>query len=287
MNFYVQSDSAPEACYDFLTLVRKINNGTITTTTKVRSEEDPFPLPAGVHPQLASLFLQHQQQVEYATHPTEEPLEIDFNLMNQLRSGWDFLLHHHLTAIYSAGVLITALTVAALIGAILPNFFAVLNVLVSWILALFLISFLMVIFLRMHRGQMVDITTSYEILRESFVPLFFCAALMGIFSAIGFCFLIIPGLVIIALYSFAPLLIWEHQLDFWEAMETSKRIVHEHGRPLLNILLGFAALNFFAALCFMIPLMITLPITYGAITALYEKLRLSNPEHLSDEGDFA
>ncbi|RKY89738.1 hypothetical protein DRQ09_00810 [candidate division KSB1 bacterium] len=48
------------------------------------------------------------------------------------------------------------------------------------------------------------------------------------FLLIGFAFCIIPGIVILAFYLFVYIFIFEHNMDFWEAMEASRKIVSKH-----------------------------------------------------------
>ena len=58
-----------------------------------------------------------------------------------------------------------------------------------------------------------------------FVPTLLAGILINIFVSIGYFFLIIPGIVISALYIFALPLIIEKNMDFWQTMETSRKLV--------------------------------------------------------------
>ena len=58
-----------------------------------------------------------------------------------------------------------------------------------------------------------------------FVPAFLASAVISVFSALGFIFLIIPGLLVLAAYLFVFPLISDLDSDFWTVMETSRKVV--------------------------------------------------------------
>lgn len=106
---------------------------------------------------------------------------------------------------------------------------------------------------------------------------FFVAAvlsniLISIFTGIGFVFCIIPGIIIAALYLFAPAFIVEKKLDFWEAMEASRKLVKDHlfEMILFSIILGI--INFVGALVCVVGLLFTIPLTFAAMAIAYDDL---------------
>lgn len=106
---------------------------------------------------------------------------------------------------------------------------------------------------------------------------FFIAAvlsniLISIFSAIGFLLCIIPGLIIMALYIFAPPLIVEKNLDFWAAMEESRKVAKEHLFELTLFLFILALINLVGVLVCGIGIIFTLPLSFAAIAVGYDEL---------------
>lgn len=271
MRFYVKYETAQEGPFDLVTMVRKIRNGAITSELLVLEENDEKAVPAGEHPQLLSFFQEIQMEaMRGESRGTGGKNVIRFSSL--LKRGWNFLVSHHFSAVCSAVLLGVTLLLATIFTAILPDFMAVLNILLSWIAFNFLLSILLIIFLRIYRSQPCDLHSLSLVIKRSAVPLLFCAALTGIFSAIGAVLLLIPGLIAIALYSFAPLLIVERHYDFWAAMETSRKTILKQGRPLFEAVFGFTVINFIAGFPFVIPLAVTLPITYGALAEVFDEI---------------
>jgi uncharacterized membrane protein len=93
-----------------------------------------------------------------------------------------------------------------------------------------------------------------------------------VFVFLGFLCLIIPGLVLAAMYSFTYLFIVDKRLGYWEAMRASHSVVKQDyvGYTLFLIVLGL--LNLAGALCLFVGLLVTIPISMGAIAAAYDQV---------------
>ncbi|NOY58295.1 MAG: hypothetical protein GXO75_05075 [Calditrichaeota bacterium] len=128
-----------------------------------------------------------------------------------------------------------------------------------------------IIFFKKIRGGKIDIGD----IGKGFS--FFVAAalsyiIVGFFISIGFIFCIIPGIVISALYIFTPAIIAEKNLDFWQAMEASRKIVTSHlfEMSIFVIVLGF--INLLGVLLCGIGVLISIPLTFAAMAAAYDDL---------------
>ncbi len=106
---------------------------------------------------------------------------------------------------------------------------------------------------------------------------FFAAAVLShiiisFFISIGFIFCIIPGIIVSALYIFTPALIVEKNLDFWQAMEASRKIVSHYlfEMSIFVIVLGF--INLLGVLLCGVGVLISIPLTFGAMAAAYDEL---------------
>ena len=78
---------------------------------------------------------------------------------------------------------------------------------------------------------------------------------MSILIALGFMLLIIPGIYLSIAYMFALPLIVEKNMDFWQAMETSRKAVTQH----------WFKLFFTGVLMVIIYLISTIPLGLGLI----------------------
>lgn len=102
-----------------------------------------------------------------------------------------------------------------------------------------------------------------------FLPGFLAGILVICFTIAGLIFLIVPGVVIFSMYLFAFHFIFDKKQDFWEAMESSRRLVSQDlfGFAIFSLLL--AALNFLGVLFFGVGCVLTSAVTSLAVTAAY------------------
>jgi uncharacterized membrane protein len=96
--------------------------------------------------------------------------------------------------------------------------------------------------------------------------------LISLFAAIGFVLCIIPGIIVVALYIFAPAFIVEKKHDFWEAMEASRKVVMEHLFELILFAIILGAINFVGALACGIGVIFTVPLSFAAMAIAYDDL---------------
>lgn len=96
--------------------------------------------------------------------------------------------------------------------------------------------------------------------------------LISVFTIIGFIFCIIPGIIIAALYLFTPAFIVEKNLDFWEAMEASRKLVAGHLFEIIIFTIVLAFINFVGVLLCGIGVIFTVPLTFAAMAIAYDDL---------------
>lgn len=86
-----------------------------------------------------------------------------------------------------------------------------------------------ILMMGLHRA--VDAPVSYKMVFSYFsytLPIIIASICMTIAIALGFMLLIIPGIYLSIAYMFALPLIIEKNMDFWQAMETSRKAVTQH-----------------------------------------------------------
>jgi len=105
-----------------------------------------------------------------------------------------------------------------------------------------------------------------------FIPAFLASVLIAVFAAIGLIFLIIPGLVILAMYQFTFTFICQGQ-DFWEAMRSSRRVVSQDYFGFTMFMLVLVLVNFLGALFFYVGLVFTLPLTACALVIAHREIQ--------------
>lgn len=107
---------------------------------------------------------------------------------------------------------------------------------------------------------------------DYFLPSFVAALLIGVFAGIGFLLCIVPGLVIASMYKFTYLFILDKKMDFWPAMEASHSVVKNDYFGFTMFLLAMIGINILGALCCIVGLLVTVPMTIAAITIAYQEV---------------
>ena len=96
--------------------------------------------------------------------------------------------------------------------------------------------------------------------------------LIGVFTFIGFLLLIIPGLIVIAMYKFTYLFIVDKRMDFWQAMQASHAVVrNDYFGFVWFVILAFLV-NVLGCLCLFVGLFVTVPLTIAAVTVAYQEV---------------
>lgn len=102
-----------------------------------------------------------------------------------------------------------------------------------------------------------------------FVPLLLAALVGGLLTAIGFFLLVIPGVYLMVCYIFASSLVVDRRLDFWPALELSRRTVHPLWFSMFGFLLLLIIVNIAGAIALGIGILVTIPVTMCAVATAY------------------
>lgn len=107
----------------------------------------------------------------------------------------------------------------------------------------------------------VDAPAKYSIAFAYFkysLPILIAAFLSSLLVILGFLLFVIPGIYLSVAYIFTVPLIIEKDMDFWQAMETSRKAVHQH----------WFKVSFIYALVGIICFISLIPLGIGLIWAL-------------------
>jgi uncharacterized membrane protein len=107
---------------------------------------------------------------------------------------------------------------------------------------------------------------------DFFIPTLVASLLIGLFTFVGMLFFIIPGLVVAAMYKFTYLFIVDKRMDFWQAMQSSHAVVRNDYFGFTMFLILAVLVNVLGFLCFIVGLLITVPVTFAAITVAYREI---------------
>jgi ABC-type multidrug transport system fused ATPase/permease subunit len=283
-DYYIVTHKGDAGPYDIVMLVKKIRNGTLTPTTMLRNTDEGSAKQAQDWTVLNDFFqeiVEDTSDIQTVTHAKQQSL----NAM--LKGGWHFLQQNQLSTLFSGLVVLTTIILLVISVYILPPSVRVLAYVVCFILGHFFVSCYLLVVLRMSRGQPVDSSYVQDKIGGAALQLLISSLLVSFVAVVGLALMTSsavlpitlfgmfiftgPGLFIIGLYSFAPLLILDQKYDFWEAMETSRKAVLKSGLETAGVLYALYVINFIAGLFVLLPMAITLPITLSAISETYDE----------------
>ncbi|MCL6621948.1 MAG: zinc ribbon domain-containing protein [Syntrophobacterales bacterium] len=104
------------------------------------------------------------------------------------------------------------------------------------------------------------------------LPLILLGVVDQVLITLGLLLLILPGIYLAVAYMFASLILLDRGRDFWPALEESRRAVTPRWFGFFAFFLLLLLLNLAGLLCLGVGLVITFPVTYGAVTAAYARL---------------
>jgi uncharacterized membrane protein len=105
-----------------------------------------------------------------------------------------------------------------------------------------------------------------------FLPLVLLGLVSRVLITIGLFLLIIPGLYLAVSYIFAALLVVDRRLDFWAAMEESRRRVTPRWFSFFVLVLLLVLVNIAGILALGVGLLVSIPISWCALVAAYDDL---------------
>ncbi len=187
------------------------------------------------------------------------------------RAGWEVFKK------YPAGFIgyFIVVTVISLVLCAVPR----IGGLVAFILAFPLSAGFFVVSAKLLKNQAPEFADFF-----SGFKFFLQLTLLGIVSRIliliGFIFLIVPGIYLLVGYLFAIMFVMDRGLDFWPAMETSRRSVQTRWFQIFALFLLLFLLNLGGLLALGVGLLVTVPLSHCILTATYADIFGIKSAHL-------
>lgn len=105
-----------------------------------------------------------------------------------------------------------------------------------------------------------------------FVPTLVASVVIMLFTFAGTLLCVIPGLVVAAMYKFTYLFIVDKRMDFWPAMQASHAVVRNDYFGFTMFLILMLLVNLLGVLCCVVGVLVTIPLSFAAITVAYNEL---------------
>ena len=105
-----------------------------------------------------------------------------------------------------------------------------------------------------------------------FLPLFLASLATSILVSIGLVLFLLPGIYLAVGYLFTTFLVIDYRMEFWQAMETSRKLITRNWFALFGFALVLLVLNILGALALGFGLLISIPVTSCAVAIAYKEI---------------
>lgn len=127
-------------------------------------------------------------------------------------------------------------------------------------------------FLKRLRGQTPTLNDVFAGFTTGFLPLFLCYLVENILIMVGVFLCLIPGIYLAVAWAFAIPLVMDKKLDFWPAMEVSRRVVNKIWWSVFGLVLVEMLLMFLGVLCCLVGVFVAFPVIVAATACAYESI---------------
>src|SRR6266700_4231950 len=127
-------------------------------------------------------------------------------------------------------------------------------------------------YLKRIRCEAAALDTAFSGFRLAFAQLLLAGLVTFLLTLLGFICLILPGIYLLVVWMFALALVVDNRLDFWPAMELSRKVISKRWWKFLGFWLVLLLINVVGLVPFGLGLLITVPISLAATMYAYEEV---------------
>ncbi|MGD0816427.1 MAG: protein kinase [Verrucomicrobiota bacterium] len=127
-------------------------------------------------------------------------------------------------------------------------------------------------FLKRIRGEATTVDTAFSGFSNRFLHLFLGSFVPLTLTVLGFICFILPGVYLLVAWTFTLPLVIDKGLDFWSAMELSRKTVTRHWWKFFGFVILLLLLRLFGIVAFLVGFFIAVPIVKASMMYAYEDL---------------
>jgi len=124
--------------------------------------------------------------------------------------------------------------------------------------------------LKKVRGQKPELSDAFCGFSKNFLQLLLGFLVPALLIGVGLLLCFLPGIYLAVAWQFALLLILDKKLDFWPAMEVSRKVITKNWWGFLGLAIVTWLLNLAGVLCCGVGVFVTMPWTMLALVCTYE-----------------
>ncbi len=209
------------------------------------------------------------------THEALIARDYQLGIRHCLRRGWtlvksDFWSFVGITALVLALMLVSTSTFGS-VGSSQSGSFQGVAVL-AMLLTGPLIAGLYLYFLKKIRREPATVETAFSGFSKRFLHLFLASFAVTALTILGFFCFVIPGIYLCVGWLFTLLLVIDKGLDFWPAMELSRKVVHKHWWKVLLLMLVFGGLYLVGFMACGVGIFLAAPVAIAMLVYAYEDM---------------
>ena len=126
--------------------------------------------------------------------------------------------------------------------------------------------------LKLIRGEKAEFGDAFAGFSLAFLQLFLAGLVRGLLTMLGLVLCILPGIYLAVAWVFAVPLVMDKRMDFWPAMELSRKVVNKHWWAVFGLLLISILVILVGVLACCVGVFVAQPLVYGAIAYAYEDI---------------
>ncbi len=142
----------------------------------------------------------------------------------------------------------------------------------GWAVGIVLVGGLDYMFIRRIRGETVQVGDVFAGFNLAFLHLTLAGLVKWLFTSLGFVLCILPGIYLAVGYLFALPLVIDKKMEFWPAMEVSRRVVHHHWWSTFALVIVLALIAAVGFLACIVGALVTIPVASASLMYVYEDL---------------
>jgi hypothetical protein len=143
---------------------------------------------------------------------------------------------------------------------------------VGWVVGIVVLGGLDYMFIRRIRGEEVQVGDVFAGFNLAFLHLTLAGLVKWLLTSLGFVLCILPGIYLGVGYVFALPLVIDKKMEFWPAMEVSRRVVHHHWWSTFALMIVLALIAIVGFLACIVGALVTVPVASASLMYVYEDL---------------
>jgi hypothetical protein len=142
----------------------------------------------------------------------------------------------------------------------------------GWVVGIVLLGGLDYLFIRRIRGETVQVGDVFAGFNLAFLHLTMAGLVKCLLTSLGFVLCILPGIYLGVGYVFALPLVIDKKMEFWPAMEVSRRVVHRHWWSTFGLVIVLTLIALAGFMACVVGALVTVPVASASLMYVYEDL---------------